>query len=214
MKQVRELYEDAYKTHGYSLASLLIPKGRQYERFAVLTARFGPAPFSVLDFGCGFGDLLPFLSEHFDGVSYTGVDIVPAFLEECRTRHAGKGEFRLIEDYRDIVEEYDYVLISGTFNTLCAPDKPGHWSVVQETLMHLFSKTRQILSVDFMTSQVDFEQDGAYHQDPEVLYRFARERMSRRLLLDQSYLPFEFCLSVWKNSKITRPQNIYGHATV
>lgn len=43
---------------------------------------------SVLDLGCGTGDLKAFLDTRFAGVSYLGIDQVPEFVVQARARYA------------------------------------------------------------------------------------------------------------------------------
>jgi SAM-dependent methyltransferase len=43
--------------------------------------------FSLLDYGCGYGVLLPYLREHgFDLAAYTGYDMTPAMIEAAPWR--------------------------------------------------------------------------------------------------------------------------------
>lgn len=44
---------------------------------------------SVLDIGCGYGDLKAFLDLHAVDFDYIGVDQMPEFIAEARKRYAG-----------------------------------------------------------------------------------------------------------------------------
>jgi len=44
----------------------------------------------------------------------------------------------------------------------------------------------------------------------EAMYRFVRDNLSRRLTINQSYMPYEFV--AFKDSTIVRPQNIYAQS--
>lgn len=57
----------------------------QQLRFRVLSQIANLSGVSVCDIGCGFADLLPFLRERFDDVTYTGVDVTPSFLPRPKT---------------------------------------------------------------------------------------------------------------------------------
>ena len=104
---------------------------------------------------------------------------------------------------------FDYVLISGAFNMSYFEDLEKHKNLVYEILESLFSKTSVYLSVNFMSDQVDFIQEGAYHQNINELLRFVLERLSKRYVLDCSYMPYEFTITVFKDQTIKRPDNIY-----
>lgn len=208
MNNVRSQYQQAYEQHGHSLSALFIPKGRQQERFDSLCRMIPEPGFSLLDFGCGFGDLAPYLLQRFGSCDYTGADLVPEFIDECRRQHPAQ-RFELIGDYQDLTEPVDYVVAAGPFNLLYTDSKETHWELLQQILKHLFSLSRKALAVNFMSDQVDFEQPGAYHQNPAALYAFASQQLSQRLLLDQSYMPYEFSLIVYRDQEILRPDNVY-----
>lgn len=65
---------------------------------AIIEAVLSRVPRTVLDVGCGEGWLVRALAEH--GVRATGVDVVPALVEQARS--AGGGEFR-VASYEQIV---------------------------------------------------------------------------------------------------------------
>ena len=77
-------------------------------------------------------------------------------------------------------------------------------------LAHLFQLCRVSLSVDFMTDHVDYMLPKAHHANVEAMYQFVRDNLSRRLTIDQSYMPYEFAIVAFKDSSIVRPQNIYA----
>ncbi|TAJ12222.1 class I SAM-dependent methyltransferase [Marinilabiliaceae bacterium JC017] len=72
---------------------------------------------SVLDPGCGYGDFLSYLDERFNQVDYTGLDLVPEFLEEAAHQYAKRKNCRFyLGDFSRIaLPRVDYVLASGAF---------------------------------------------------------------------------------------------------
>ncbi len=208
-EKVSQIYQEAYNQHGYSLNSIFIPKGRQKERFDVLTQQIKDVEsFNVLDFGCGLGQLFTYMQHKFSDFSYVGVDIVPQFVAENTIRYE-KANFLHIKDYKEIVTKYDYIISAGVFNLLYKDSKIEQFNIVQETLTHLFAQTNKVLSVDFMTDQVDFQQSTAYHQNPTQIYEFATQKLSKRVIIDQSYMPYEFTIHIFKDDTVLRPDNIY-----
>jgi SAM-dependent methyltransferase len=207
--RVADVYGKAFRQHGRSVGSLLIPKGRQNERFAIHASAMHGRGFSVLDFGCGFGDLKTFLDGRFEGVSYTGVDLMADFIQECQIIHGAGADFRQISSVTDIVQQFDYVIVCGTFNTLYADTREKHWEGVRAILRHLFALTRRVLSFDFMTDAVDYQAAGAFHLSPLEAYRFASQELSPRAVLNQSYMPYEYAVATYKDATILRPENLY-----
>ena len=71
---------------------------------------------SVLDVGCGFADLIPFIASKVQTFSYTGVDIVPEFIEFTKAKYP---EYQFVTlDYfsHPLPEKFDIVITSGTLN--------------------------------------------------------------------------------------------------
>jgi hypothetical protein len=101
------------------------------------------------------------------------------------------------------------VLISGTFN-IVEGDIDAHRKRVEEALIHLFKLSRISLAVNFMTDEVDFMQADAYHVSPESVMSFVRHNLSRRLRLNQGYMPYEFTVIALSDDSVVTPDNVYS----
>jgi trans-aconitate methyltransferase len=73
---------------------------------------------SVLDLGCGTGDLKAFLDARFSGLSYLGIDQVAEFVAQARSRYAGdahasfeQGDFNSM-----ILPRVDHVVACGSLS--------------------------------------------------------------------------------------------------
>ncbi|WP_184549088.1 class I SAM-dependent methyltransferase [Mucilaginibacter sp. FT3.2] len=93
-------------------------KESQLVRFQVLAQIANLEDCSVLDAGCGHGDLFSYLQSLYTKFTYVGVEQIPELLDEAKKRY---GNFRdctfLAGDF--ISEELpitDYVLASGSLN--------------------------------------------------------------------------------------------------
>jgi SAM-dependent methyltransferase len=88
---------------------------RQLVRYKVLLGIGDLNGCSILDPGCGYGDLLGFLSRDCKGVNYTGLELVPEFLEEAvqRYSHMANSHFYFGGFSRMALPRVDYVLASG-----------------------------------------------------------------------------------------------------
>jgi hypothetical protein len=53
-----------------------------------------------------------------------------------------------------------------------------------------------------MTSYVDFKHPGAWHTDPAWALT-AANRLTRRVTLRADYMPYEFCLFLYKNVAVS-----------
>ena len=208
IENVKKQYQEAFNRYGNSLDAVFIPKGRQLERFISLLTYVRKESFSILDYGCGLGQMANYIKQTFPKASYHGVDIVEEFISENKAKY-DHGNFDIVRDCYDIKENYDVITAAGVFNLLYVQDKMNHQKIVYDNLSHLFSKTNDVLSVNFMTDEVDFIQEGAFHQNVNELYCFAKDKLTKRIAIDESYMPYEFTFHFFKGQNILRPDNIY-----
>ncbi len=208
MQHVKNSYQKEFKKYGRDSKSLFIPKNNQEVRFKSLTKHIKNEKFTLLDFGCGLGDLKDFLDFRFNDYMYTGVDIVEEFIQSNKDVDK-ESEYFKIETYKDIDEKYDYIVIAGVFNILYRDSIEEHKNIVYNTIEYLFSKTKKALSINFMSDYVDFKQETAYHQDDIELMTFLREKLSSRFIIDNSYMPYEFSVIVYKDKSINQKMSVY-----
>jgi 2-polyprenyl-3-methyl-5-hydroxy-6-metoxy-1,4-benzoquinol methylase len=71
---------------------------------------------SILDVGCGFGDLIPWLAKS-GKVTYTGIDLMPEFIKVARGRYP-EGRF-VVGDYfqKPLKEKFDIIIACGCLNS-------------------------------------------------------------------------------------------------
>jgi len=199
-------YEDQFKEHGYSPSSLGCGKGRQDIRFKALTENIKEG--KLLDFGCGFGDLAIYLDELKIGVDYHGCDVMEKFILTAKQNNPEKNFF-LTEIGEPLTSEYDHIVASGVFNFLYSKDRNEHISFVYKTIEDLFKFCNQSLSIDFLSPIIDFTGPDAYHQDIDDLMNFISTKLTRRFQLDHSYMPYEFCVHIFKQQEVHRPDNVF-----
>jgi SAM-dependent methyltransferase len=90
----------------------------QHARFQALTNLADFAQHSVLDAGCGYADLLPYLRQRYAGVRYYGIEQMPELLAVARERyqHLEGITLRSGDFLREALPASDYVLASGALN--------------------------------------------------------------------------------------------------
>lgn len=207
MSQVISQYRSAWRRYGRSSDSMLMPKGRHAERFNALLPHLRE-PFSILDYGCGLGFLYSYLKEKFGDFQYLGVDIVPEFIEDCRTRFSG-AQFSVIGPEESLTRQFEVVFASGVFNLQTHNSREESKNFAFDTIERLFRACGQFIAIDFLSSNVDFAQERAMHYTPSEVIHFVQQRLGRRFVVRHDILPYEFTVFVWKDDRISRPLNVY-----
>lgn len=114
-------YQDNIKKHGYSAETLFYSDEELHAakiiQYATLAHRIWSGCPSVLDIGCGYGSIIPFLPQ----CSYAGIDVVPEFVEEARRRYPGR---RLeVKDIYEYNEKSEWVLLLGIMGSVPEPER-------------------------------------------------------------------------------------------
>jgi cyclopropane fatty-acyl-phospholipid synthase-like methyltransferase len=209
VSDVKRQYQEAFRLHGRSAAAVLCPKGRQELRFAALLETCKADGSSLLDFGCGLGHLCDYLTAAHIDCDYLGIDIVDDFIASNKEKIPNR-RFQKINDISDIEGRFDIVLASGVFNIKYLDDDEANMTYVKDLITRLFEKADRALTIDFMTSFVDFRQDRAFHPDPSAVLEFVATKLSQRFRINHSYMPYEFCITVFKPTEIDRLRGIYA----
>lgn len=207
MDEIRSQYREAFAQHGVSTRSVMYEASRQKARYEALT-RHVAGHESVLDYGCGLAHLKDHLERRIP-VTYHGVDVLDEFVESCRTRHPD-ADFTVIDGHHDVTGSFDHVVVSGTFNIEYYDDPDRNRAYVQEALAHLWGRCRVSMSVDFMTSRVDFRQEGAFHPDPAEMLTWVQDKLTPRVRLDHSYLPYEYAIVAFRDVGRGESTSVYG----
>jgi SAM-dependent methyltransferase len=87
-------------------------------RFRALAENVDLQGCSLLDVGCGLGDLHTYLSHRGTRVRYLGIDLLPEMISAARSCNPG-AQFRELDLFRhpdDLDQQFDVVFCSGIFN--------------------------------------------------------------------------------------------------
>ena len=157
------------------------------------------AGITLVDIGCGFADLYGFLLQRNADVSYTGIDIVPEFLEVCRRTYPAARFLQLDILLDEIEDRWDWVFLSGAFNTKLSTGDTGKY--VRAMLRKMFDLSDRGVAADFLSTYVDFQKEHSFHADPREILDFMKH-LTRRVTIRHDYMPYEFCIYAYKDDRI------------
>ena len=208
-------YSEAFREFGDDPKSVLTPKGRSRLRYRILERIGLHKNFSIIDYGCGLAFLKDFLEETSLGDTYIGVDIVPEFINHCKAKtlknESGKlkSDFLLLNKEEELSRSADVVFCSGVFNLKYIENTADNKRYVLEKLIRLTSQSEYAFVCDFLSKNVDFEQEGAQHFSVAEIIDFLESSGLRKYSVHHDLLPYEFTIVVYKDTEIGHPESIY-----
>ena len=208
-EEIKNLYSKSYQKYGDSPASLLTPKGRSELRFKAIDPFINFEGVKILDYGCGLGFLLEYLSKFDLSFDYTGYDILQDFIDACKAKY-DCGNFKLINENSTFNETFDIVFSSGVFNIASHDCEKASKSYAFERIEKLFSLTKKVFICDFPSEFVDFKQPNSQHFKVKETIDFIVKNLSRRFQLRHDILPYEMTVIVYKDDCIKRPESAFS----
>lgn len=167
----------------------------QRRRFEVLAAVAAPLAGTVLDVGCGLGDLYLYLKETgFEG-AYHGVDLHPGMVAAARARlPEARFEAMDITALSDPLPRYDYVLMSGAANV--AHDR--YPEALAALIRRMFALAGKGVAFNLLSNRADFVEPGEVYADPGRILHFCLG-LTRRVVLRHDYMPHDFTVYLYRD---------------
>ncbi|MDD4527462.1 MAG: class I SAM-dependent methyltransferase [Candidatus Margulisbacteria bacterium] len=148
---------------------------------------------SILDVGCGVGDLYPFLKEKFSAISYQGIDLHPKMIQLAIKKYP-EGSFKEAE-LQNFSGQYDYVFVSGAFN-LRVEDNARYLSD-QLSFMNRVAKKGIAFNLLSSYSKIDARYPSLYYYNPLEVFTLCKNRFER-VILRHDYLSNDFTIYIYK----------------
>jgi len=208
--RVREYYSGTIERHGSTPRGVDWPNAvSQYLRFVqLLKVCDFKRPFSLNDFGCGYGALLEFLAmRHAEAeIAYRGIDISASMIAAARERWAGQHRAEFVVGSR-CGRIADYSLASGTFNVRLGHPAADWASYVETILSDLQACSRVGFAVNFMLPHDDkAAEDELYRSPPARWVAFCRQELDCSVRVLRGYGLREFTLLIRRKPRTAAPR--------
>lgn len=199
LSNIVKLYEDRYSKHGDNYKTVgWGSKTDQILRFDMLCRGLNLEGRRILDVGCGLGDLVAFIDNKTNGnFSYTGIDLTSSLIESAKKKFKQPNVHFACCDVSTFTENknFDIALLSGALN-FKIDDNIGY---SQSIISKLFKLTKETVSVNFLSSYVDYQEDKNFHHSPEEVFHYAKS-LSKWVNLYHDYPLWEFTMQIHHNS--------------
>jgi len=141
----------------------------------------------ILDVGCGLGDLYLYLKDENILVEYTGVDIVGGMIELAKKKLPTTRFLRqnIIEQPLD--EKFDYVLMSGIFNSNLERNDQVNFAYMKNVLTAAYDQCTYGIGFNFISSCVNSRDDEMAYFPPSNVFDFCVLNLSPKVSLFHHY---------------------------
>ena len=203
LNPIYRFFGEKFASHGPTPAGLDWPSQIAMEiRFEqILKICDASIPFSIIDYGCGYGALIEMLDRwnmHYD---YYGFDIVEAMIEQANREFTQYPYCHFTTDLSTL-PVCDYVVESGVFNIRL--DTSDHtWTAHILDTLHLFDRLScKGFAFNMLTRYSDEEyiekRPELYYGDPCFFFDYCKKHFSRNVALLHDYEIYDFTILVRK----------------
>lgn len=156
-------------------------------------------PFSIIDFGSGFGSLYDYLTKKGHQLQYYGFDIVEEMVVEGQRLHHGAMNCTFVHVERELTP-VDYVIASGIFNIKLDSSEKDWTDYVLETLSKMDKLAMKGFSFNLLTkySDAEFMRPDLYYADPCFYFDYCKRNFARNVALLHDYGLYDFTILVRK----------------
>ena len=176
-------------------------RSSQEARFAVLVDNVDLPGKSLLDVGCGLGDLWDYLRRRRIACEYLGVDILETMVQAARVRHP-EARFEQADIFsHDLFEpgSFDTVFCSGAFNL----NLGNNLEFLPQAIARMCRLARRHVVFNLLHRRATAEADKYFYHDPDHVRSLLTSPTCQVRIID-NYLPNDFtviCLKADPNAR-------------
>ena len=153
---------------------------------------------SLLDVGCGMGDLYGWLKEENIATRYRGIDITPEMTTIAKKRFPG-GDFsvgNMLESTQGSGQQYDFIIASGIF--YLRQNAPVEY--LQTMVATMFKAARIAVAFNSLSTWFEPKDAGEFYADPLQTVQFCRT-LTPWVCLRHDYHPRDFTVFLYRDRR-------------
>ena len=204
-KKIHTIYKNLYLKHGDSVTAVKSRNQKQqFMRFEHLMGCLNiKKNESLLDVGCGLGDLAKYLKDNKIECDYLGVDFLDSFIQTASKKYKNhsRTKFLKLDIDKDLFpKNYDWLVLSGLLN-----DKDiNSDKFMTKIITKMFKASRKGIVFNSLTKYVDYEDKKLFYSYPDKIFKYCVTNLSKYIVLKTNYqtkkntIPFEYTMAVFK----------------
>ena len=200
--RVQQYYDKKIQTHGATARGVdwNSPESQQMRFQQLLKLVDRRRPFTINDFGCGYGALADYLLAGAFPVRYCGFDISAEMITSAQELHKAANQIAFVGRESELSTS-DYTVASGIFNVKLDTPEVDWEKYILDTLGTLNALSRKGFGFNVLTkySDQEFMRSDLYYADPRFFFDYCKTKFSRFVALLHDYPLYEFTILVRKD---------------
>lgn len=167
----------------------------QQVRFDALATMADFSGATVLDVGCGFGDLYKYLNDNYIDMTYTGIDVSMNMLTQARKNYP-EVSFECVDfDQYNPNMTFDFVFASGPFNIRIDDNDV----FLERMVNRMWRLARQGVAFNVLSSYlpISMQDDFFYYYEPEKVFKICK-KLAQYVVMRHDYLPNDVTFILYK----------------
>jgi ubiquinone/menaquinone biosynthesis C-methylase UbiE len=192
--KITRFFNDLHKQYGQHSARALgwETKDVQFLRFEMLTDIADLEGASILDVGCGLGDLYGYLESQLDHFTYTGIDITPGLIHDGHHKYP-MANLRVAEIFDIPDASVDYVFASGVLSY----NIPDYLDKYFRIINKMYTVATKGVAFNMLNKAHHDIDDLFMAYDPEEIAELCT-KITKNVVLHQNYMPQDFTVYLYK----------------
>ena len=152
---------------------------------------------AVIDYGCGYGALLPYLRSRPGDLEYWGYDMCGAMIDAAKAEFGNEPGTRFTTD-RSELPKADYCIASGIFSFKLDADNQAWSEYMFRTIEDMSSLATHGIAFNALTtySEPEKQRPELYYADPLQVFDYCKRNLSRNVALLHDYKLYDFTIVV------------------
>ena len=166
----------------------------QIKRFEALSRVGDLNGCTLLDVGCGYGDLKGYLDQRFSDFTYIGIDQMPEFISEAKDRYKDRPDTHFLQTDFTVVElpNVDFVIASGALGYRCE-DPEFYGNMIRK----MYDSADQAFAFNMLDAERFPEHPLLVGHDRDKIIALCRT-LSPRVTVARDYLEDDFAVFMFR----------------
>ena len=194
MNPLKKFYKKKFLSYGANIRGVgwfnSSKAKKRYKNLLRIIDKKNQSKFSLLDVGCGYGELLKHCNLK-KLKAYQGIDIVHEMITHANKKNKNR---KVKFNVRNLFEEknkYDYVICNGIFTLKSTISNKKMLTFVKRCINQFYKISLKGFAFNVMDEKVDFKSKDLFYINSNKLLPFLENKQNVKIIIDSKTIDYE-----------------------